>query len=183
MDNPDQEMMRILYLKYRATLIQQIQSKIQDPDDIENIIVDAITKATLSYGRLRDKSKEENWIRKIAKNEMLMFLKRKSKEKKHILGDSIENIIFNARFSSPSAEKQAVDDYEYRELVKFLSGLPEQSRLVLEYRLAGKTYKEIFKITGISEGTSKSIVSRTLSRYNNNRMDDGGDHDDRRQEG
>ena len=66
---------------------------------------------------------------------------------------------------SPGTEEQAVAAAEKEEMRQWIAELPEEQReaLILT-QLEGRSYQETAEMTGVSEGTVKSRVSRARTR-------------------
>lgn len=97
------------------------------------------------------KSSIENWAKKITINYCINQYKK--------------NSIFTSTEDFPdeetSEEVELEENISLEELLKLIQELPDQYRLVFNmYVLDGYTHKEISETIGISEGTSKSNLSR-----------------------
>jgi RNA polymerase sigma factor (sigma-70 family) len=94
----------------------------------------------------------EGWVKRIMVNECLMVLRSKKKEGFSVGYDQIIN----------ETEVQNIEtNLEANELLKIINGLPTGFRTVFNlYAIEGFSHAEIAKELNISEGTSKSQLSR-----------------------
>lgn len=98
-----------------------------------------------------EKSSIENWAKKIAINYCISQYKKNS------------FLTFTEDFPEDETQDEAdlEDNINLEELLKLIQELPDQYRLVFNmYVLDEYSHKEIAEIIGISEGTSKSNLSR-----------------------
>jgi len=147
--------------KIIGVLRRYVKNKEVAEDLMHETFITAINKSYTYTG----KGRFEAWLRKIAVNMALMYL-RKQKSQKNIddLIESdfshedtyevhnIKNIIFQAEFTDI-------------ELLEVIDSLPEQYRLIFNlYVIDGYTHIQIAKELNISPGTSKSYLARARKK-------------------
>jgi RNA polymerase sigma-70 factor (ECF subfamily) len=124
-------------------------------DDAQDIVHDGFIKIYLKIGQFRFEGSFEGWMRRIMVNTALEKFRMQSQ---------IINI------NEYTKEIDAVDTFDFsseisaRELVKFIQELSPRYRMVFNlYAIEGYSHKEISNMMDISEGTSKSNLSRARS--------------------
>ena len=133
-------------------------------DVVHNTFVKVINKIELFQFR----APFGMWLRQIAVNESLMYL-RKQKKQNHISSDdksyfesatdTVEGVAFFAQWEDP-AEQQGVQ----LDLGGVLKQLPEHVRLILWLKeIEGYTHTEIATLVDKSPSYSKSIVARAFT--------------------
>ncbi|HZE83139.1 MAG TPA: RNA polymerase sigma factor [Puia sp.] len=94
------------------------------------------------------------WIKKIMVNECLMFLRKKN----------AFNIVTESEAAEISLDAQIIDELSAAEILDLLLQLPVGYRTVFNlYIIEGMNHREIGELMGISEGTSKSQLSKARS--------------------
>lgn len=63
--------------------------------------------------------------------------------------------------SPPDIERREADEC----LEKFLAGLPQQQRRIMQMRMNGCSFEEIESVTGLSQVNIRVIVSRTRKKF------------------
>lgn len=119
-------------------------------DDAEDILHESFIKIFNNLGRFRHEGSFEGWARRITVNTALEFLR-----KKNVYFEDIER-------GRGVADADNVEDFlQAKELVALLNQMPGGYRAVFNlYVVEGFSHAEISAMLGISEGTSKSQLSR-----------------------
>lgn len=119
-------------------------------DDAEDILQESFIKIFNNLGRFRHEGSFEGWARRITVNTALEFLR-----KKNVYFEDIER-------GRGVADADDVEDFlQAKELVALLNQMPGGYRAVFNlYVVEGFSHAEISAMLGISEGTSKSQLSR-----------------------
>ena len=120
--------------------------------DAEDILQEGFMKVFEKINQYGFKGAFEGWIRKIMVNTAL------EKYRMHFQAVSIHE---NQTEIDHEAEKELATDIEVNELLQIIQDLTPRYRVVFNlYALEGYTHKEISDMLQISEGTSKSNLSR-----------------------
>jgi RNA polymerase sigma-70 factor (ECF subfamily) len=120
--------------------------------DAEDILQEGFMKVFEKINQYGFKGAFEGWIRKIMVNTAL------EKYRMHFQAVSIHE---NQTEIDHEAEKELATDIEVKELLQIIQDLTPGYRVVFNlYALEGYTHKEISDMLQISEGTSKSNLSR-----------------------
>ena len=121
-------------------------------DDAKDIMQEGFIKVFKKIGQYRGKGSIVGWIRRIMINTAL------EKFRKQVNTYSLEEEI--------SPDEEITDDgivgnLTAQEILEIIQNLTPKYRLVFNlYAIEGYNHKEISELTGISEGTSKSNLSR-----------------------
>jgi RNA polymerase sigma-70 factor (ECF subfamily) len=124
----------------------------KDSHEAEDILQEGFVTV---FSRLRDFRHEgsfEGWVRRIMINHSLDNFRRK---KQMIYVDELKKL------DSATGEEEAISHIPVEELVKIIQELSPTYRMVFNlYVMEGYSHAEISKELGISEGASKSDLSR-----------------------
>lgn len=119
--------------------------------DAEEVMLTGFVKVFQHIGQFQNKGSFEGWMKRIMVNEALGFLRKK--EPMHL---AIEKDILQV-----ATEANAEQDLATEDLLRLLHDLPAGYRAVFNlYAIEGYSHKEIGELLGISEGTSKSQLSK-----------------------
>jgi len=122
-------------------------------DDAQDVLQEGFIKVFDKIHQFRFKGSFEGWIRRIMVNTALEKY-RDHYRRVHVL-DSVPDIADDQQPAEPAAEIGAL------ELIGYIQELPPKYRAVFNlYALEGYSHKEISRMLRISEGTSKSNLSR-----------------------
>jgi len=120
--------------------------------DAEDVLQDGFVNIFMNISRFRNEGSFEGWMKRIMVNTALGFLRQKNKTQFISQGKEIPDII---------DEVEMDIDIQPCELMKMIQALPEGSRMVFNlFAIEEYTHKDISLMLGISEGTSKSQLSR-----------------------
>ncbi|MBI3585734.1 MAG: sigma-70 family RNA polymerase sigma factor [Ignavibacteriales bacterium] len=154
----DHKAFKILYDIHIASLYRFMRQFSPDTHEVEEWVQRAFIKAFNHLGSFDGKARFSSWLFRIAMNEMRMDRRRAAIIPfTHPEDDEIS--------SSPSNEKES-DAWEWNETMRtWMQELDETKRMVfLLYEVEGYSHAEIASMLGISESTSRTILSRT-KRY------------------
>jgi RNA polymerase sigma factor (sigma-70 family) len=121
-------------------------------DDAQDIVHDGFVKIYMKFSQFRFEGTFEGWMRRIMVNTAL---------EKYRMQCQIININDISKEVDGSNATDFSNEISARELVKFVQELSPRYRLVFNlYAIEGYSHKEISRKLDISEGTSKSNLSR-----------------------
>jgi len=121
-------------------------------DDAQDILQEGFIKVFEKIHQFGFKGAFEGWIRKVMVNTAL------EKYRLHYRQVTLDEKVSEAEYDE---QKDISSDLEARELVRIIQELTPRYRVVFNlYALEGFTHKEISEMLKISEGTSKSNLSR-----------------------
>jgi RNA polymerase sigma-70 factor (ECF subfamily) len=143
----DRKAQRYLYDQYNQMLFGVCRRYVKDTFAAEDVLVEAFYKIFTKIGQLTNPDQLESWMRRVAVNEALMWLRKRKKMKISDI-DSVPE---------PSQEPKGLELLRENDLLKLLDELPEGYRTVFNlYVIEGYKHREIAEELGISINTSKS---------------------------
>jgi RNA polymerase sigma factor (sigma-70 family) len=141
-----------LYRKYADKMYNVCLTYTKDEDEACDVLQDGFIKVFASLASYTFNGSFEGWIRKIMVNTALSYYQKKKKE--------AENLSLYKTYIEPSVNT-ILDIVNAEEIISLVNNLPEKAGLVLKlYAIEGYDHKEIAELMNISEGTSKSQLSR-----------------------
>lgn len=143
---------KVAYERYAGRMLAVCTRYCANRADAEEVMLDGFMRVFEKVGQFREDGSFEGWVRRVMVTESLMFL-RKSKQWRHEL---------------PLEDVQVEPDYEWADaslnetdLLRLVGQLPDGYRTVFNlYAIEGYSHAEIAETLGITEGTSKSQLSR-----------------------
>ncbi|CAN5661442.1 RNA polymerase sigma factor [soil metagenome] len=143
---------KIVYERFSGKMLAVCTRYCANRADAEEVMLDGFMRVFEKITQFREDGSFEGWIRRVMVTESLMFL-RKSKQ---------------WRQEVPIEEVTVEPDYEWadtavneNDLLRIVNQLPDGYRTVFNlYAIEGYAHAEIAEMLGISEGTSKSQLSR-----------------------
>ncbi|HMP99386.1 MAG TPA: RNA polymerase sigma factor [Cyclobacteriaceae bacterium] len=141
-----------LFNKYAAKMKALSFRYVKDQMEAEDVLIKAFMKVFEKIDQYKSEGSFEGWIRRIVVNESLTILRKK---RSMFIETELEVADREPDFSQLSTHLEA------EELLNMIAGLPPGYRIVFNmYAIDGYSHKEIAEHLGISEGTSKSQLSR-----------------------
>ncbi|HVF97147.1 MAG TPA: sigma-70 family RNA polymerase sigma factor [Flavisolibacter sp.] len=141
-----------LYRAYYKTMITICLRYTKNDDDAVEVLNNGFLKVFQHINRYEfTKASLYTWIRTIVVNTCLDFVKKKARaEKHHELNNSVDVHV----------PADVVSRMKAAELLQLVRGLPPSTGAVFNlYVIEGYSHREIGKLLGISEGTSKWHLS------------------------
>lgn len=143
---------KVVYERYAGKMLAVCTRYCANRDDAEEVMLDGFMRAFEKIDQFREDGSFEGWIRRIMVTESLMFLRKAKQWRQEI---SIDNITVEPDYEWADA---AVNE---NDLLRLVNQLPDGYRTVFNlYAIEGYAHAEIAEMLGISEGTSKSQLSR-----------------------
>ncbi len=150
--NADPKAQKRVYEKYAPKMLAVCKRYLADEMEAEDAMIDGFMKVFDKINSFKLEGSFEGWIRRIMVNETLMCLRSKKKEGFQI---GYEQMVIEP---DPI---QLDSNLEADELMVIIGKLPMGFRTVFNlYAIEGYSHAEIAKELNISEGTSKSQLSR-----------------------
>jgi len=152
--------------RYQGKLFAYLYRLIGDKDEAEDLLQNVFIKAYRNLGSYDTSRKFSSWIYRIAHNEAVNHIKRKSL-KRFI---SLENITSTKdKLESASAEDNAQESWIRKETSKevddAIKKLPLKYRQVLVLRYySSKSYEEISEILGRPVNTVGTLIKRAKDK-------------------
>ena len=142
-----------LYNLYSSKMMGLCLWYAKNKEEAEEILQDGFMRVFIYIHTYTGEGSLEGWIRKIMINAALL----KYRNKKDNLWTIAE---YNADLHDREDSTSFFSNYDEKELLKLVQSLSPVYRMVFNlYVLEGFKHKEIAKLLGISEGTSKSNLA------------------------
>jgi RNA polymerase sigma factor (sigma-70 family) len=143
---------RVVYERYSNRMMAICMRYVGNRDDAEEVMIDGFMRIYGRVDQFRSDGSFEGWMRRIMVTESLMYL-RKNKAWRQEL--PLDSITVEPDYEWADANLQSED------LIRLVAQLPNGYRTVFNlYAIEGYNHAEIAELIGISEGTSKSQLSR-----------------------
>jgi len=143
---------KLLYERFAGLMLSVCLRYLRHREDAEEVMIGGFVKVFRALDQYRHEGSFEGWIRRIMVNEALGQLRRK--EPLHL---AIDDVPATAAVTPATADTQLQAD----DMLALLAALPAGYRTVFNlYALEGYSHPEIAELLGISEGTSKSQLSK-----------------------
>jgi RNA polymerase sigma-70 factor (ECF subfamily) len=147
-DNPKAQ--KMLYDTYSSVLFGICLRYSKNEEEAQDILQDSFIKIFTKLDTYQFTGSFEGWLKRIVTNTSIEYYRKK------ITMEHLEEIGFNKYLAIDSDR-----GLEVEELLKMIQELPEGYRMVFNmYAIDGYTHGEIATKLNISEGTSKSQLSR-----------------------
>lgn len=143
---------KVAYERFSGRMLGVCMRYCANRDDAEEVMLDGFMRVFEKIDQFRENGSFEGWIRRVMVTESLMFLRRNKQWRQEI----------------PIEEASVEPDYVWadsaiheNDLLRMVNQLPDGYRTVFNlYAIEGYSHAEIADLLGISEGTSKSQLSR-----------------------
>jgi RNA polymerase sigma factor (sigma-70 family) len=148
----DPKAQKRVYEKYAPKMMAICKRYLVDEMEAEDVMIEGFMKVFDKINTFKLEGSFEGWVKRIMVNEALMTLRAKKKEGFSVGYDQLFN----------ETEPQFLNtNMEAEELMALVNSLPTGFRTVFNlYAIDGYSHAEIAKELNISEGTSKSQLSR-----------------------
>ena len=142
-----------IYRKYAKAMFHVAIRIVPDRATATDLTQDVFIKVFEELGRFRGESTLGAWIKRITINTCLNHLKKVGRLRVDELNEGVHQIAIE--------ENSMSRDINMAEIHNAIKALPDGSRTILNlYLLEGYQHKEIARILGISESTSKTQYRR-----------------------
>ena len=141
-----------LYRRFSPRMYGVCMRYAGNAEEAEDILQEGFIKVFKKLGSFRSEGSFEGWIRRIFVNTAIEHFRRKTYQQP--ITDQHENTVEGKYLS-------VLDNLGEKDILKLIQDLSPGYRTVFNlYVVEGYTHKEIGDMLGISEGTSKSQLSR-----------------------
>jgi RNA polymerase sigma factor (sigma-70 family) len=148
----DNRAQKVVYERYSGKMMAVCVRYIANRSDAEETMIDGFMRAFDRISQFREEGSFEGWLRRIMVTESLMFLRKTKSWRQEI---SLDEVTTEPDYDWADSSLEADD------LLRLVGQLPDGYRTIFNlYAIEGYTHQEIANELGISEGTSKSQLSR-----------------------
>jgi RNA polymerase sigma factor (sigma-70 family) len=161
------ELLEIYGPHIKAVVRKRLYGRMRAMYDSEDFVQGVWASLFRIQDKLKDIKDPARFVKMLAKNKVIDEIRKRSQSTKHSEGpprsiDDPESPLANSLVdNSPRPSEWAVAREQWEHLV---AGESEQSRRVLELRMAGVTFDEIAEKLGISERTARRVMDRLLEK-------------------
>lgn len=157
--NADLHCQNLFYERYASRMFGVCLRYAPDYHSAEDLLQEGFIKVFQNIISYRREGSFEGWLRKIFVHTAIEAFRRKN------TNFSFDEITDNTYYLF---DESADSQLEAKELMQMIQSLPKGYREILNlYAIEGYTHKEIADMLGISEGTSKSQLSRARNMLKN----------------
>ncbi|MCG9972661.1 RNA polymerase sigma factor [Christiangramia crocea] len=147
-----QEAFRELIALYKERLYWHIRNIVKDHDDTDDILQNTFLKIFRNIDKFKGDSKLYSWMYRIATNESITFLNKKSR-RLQITSEDLQNQIIDNLESDVYFEGSEIQ----LKLQKAISTLPDRQQQVFNMKYFQEMkYREMAEILNTSEGALKA---------------------------
>lgn len=151
----DRRAQEMLYASLSPRLYGLCMRYAKDNDEAQEILQMGFIKVFKSIDSFRGEGSFEGWIRRIMINVAIEHYHKAKRSHVLLELDAVHEL---------AGRSFEMDGLEAKDLLAMIRKLPEGFRMVFNmYAIEGYTHKEIAETLNISEGTSKSQLSRARS--------------------
>lgn len=148
----DRKAQELLYSSLAPKLYGICMRYAKDDHEAQDILQVGFVKIFKNIASFRGEGSFEGWFRRIMVNVAVESYHKRKSNKDFVDIDTVHDLTY---------EGFEMDTLEVQDLLRLIRKLPEGFRMVFNmFAIEGYTHKEISKVLNISEGTSKSQLSR-----------------------
>lgn len=142
-----------VWSEYQHALSSFLYSKVNNPDDVDDLQQEILIKTYQSLGTIQDVSSVKSWLFQLAHHTIIDFYRKRARQQRE--GElQAEDLWFEQQEPSLEQEMAAC-------IKPFVDALPaEQSQLLDAVDLQGESQKRLAQKTGVSYSTLKSRVHK-----------------------
>lgn len=156
--NSNRQAQQFLFQKTAGKMLSVVKRYITNSAEAEDVLMEGFVKVYTKLDQYQGVGSFEGWIRKIMVNEALMSI-RKNKDRFPVDID----VAFDLAHPDETLMQLGVQEIE-----SLIASLPTGYRTIFNlYAIEGYTHAEIATLLDISEGTSKSQLSRARAQLQN----------------
>ena len=149
----------LLYHRYSKTVFNSIYRIVNDREDAEDILQEVFLKAFSEIKSLKNVECFGGWIKRIAINQSLNYLRKNKIYFTEIEDDKILDI------EDDELEAKLTMESRVKELQNIIAGFPLQTRTIVNlYLFEEMPQEEIAKILNIPHGTVRSYYHRAKKK-------------------
>jgi RNA polymerase sigma-70 factor (ECF subfamily) len=144
---------KCIFDEWAGKMLLVCRRYVKAPEDAEELMLDGFHKFFRSLGGFEYQGDAAlfAWLKKIMVNECLMFMRKKN----------LFVLVSESNAENSGVEEEALNRMSAAEIFNLIVQLPAGYRTVFNlYEIEGMSHREIATLLGISEGTSKSQLSK-----------------------
>lgn len=143
---------KVVYERFAGKMLAVCTRYCANRADAEEVMLDGFMRVFEKIGQFREDGSFEGWVRRVMVTESLMFLRKNKQWRQEV---PMDNVLVEPDYEWADT---AVNE---NDLLRMVNQLPDGYRTVFNlYAIEGYSHAEIAEMLGVSEGTSKSQLSR-----------------------
>jgi len=147
----DRKCQRAFVDQFSPYLFGVCRRYISDQEKAKDCLQDSLVHILSNINKYEARGSFKSWAARVTATQCLQMIR---KEKKHITFDISET-------AEPSEEESISNRLELEDVLKFLETIPEKYRIAVNmYIIEGYSHREISEHLGITESSSRSLVTR-----------------------
>ena len=151
---------RLLVEQYQERLYWHVRRMVVEHEDANDVLQNTFLKVHRSIERFEGKSALYTWLYRIATNEAITFMKKRSKKATAALDDEDNNL---------SNQLEADEYFDGDDILKILqlalSLIPEKQRIVFQLRYYEEMpYQQMSEVLGTSAGALKASYHHAVKK-------------------
>jgi len=147
----DRKSQRAFVDQFSPYLFGVCRRYISNVDQAKDCLQDSLVHILSNINKYEDHGSFKSWAAKVTATQCLQFIRR---EKRHVTFDMEES-------PEPSEEESISDRLEVEDILNFLETIPDKYRIAVNmFIIEGYSHKEIADQLGITESSSRSLVTR-----------------------
>lgn len=147
----DRKCQRAFVDQFSPYLFGVCRRYINDHEKAKDCLQESLVHILSNINKYESTGSFKSWAARVTATQCLQFIRR---EKRHITFDISET-------AEPSEEESISNRLEVDDVLKFLETLPEKYRIAVNlYIIEGYSHKEVSEQLGITESSSRSLVTR-----------------------
>lgn len=151
---------KVVYERFAGKMLAVCTRYCANRADAEEVMLDGFMRVFEKIGQFREDGSFEGWIRRVMVTESLMFLRKNRQWRQEV---AIDDVVVEPDYEWADT---AVNE---NDLMRLVNQLPDGYRTVFNlYAIEGYAHAEIADMLGITEGTSKSQLSRARTMLQSN---------------
>ena len=148
----DRKAQEMLYKQFAAKMLGVCMRYANDRMEAEDMLQNGFVKVFQKIKEYRGDGAFEGWVRRIMAHSSIEYYRKHHKMMQVVELDNV---------NEPSADPIAASNLDAKDLMALIQQLAPGYKLVFNlYAIEGYSHKEIGEIIGITEGASKSQLSR-----------------------
>ncbi len=162
----DRKAMRLIYEEYYQFVLDYTHRYLMNSSEAKDVTQDIFIRVFDKMRGFKFESEFGAWLNVVSRNHIISYIR---KEKKYRF-ESLDETVPEEDIKEEEPESSELETYKNNlsvpELYAMLKQLDEKSRTIFNlYAIEGMTHKEIGLQLGISDGTSKSQLSRARVKF------------------
>lgn len=147
-----------LFIRYSSRMMGICMRYTRNRDDARDLLHDGFIKIFNNIRNFKEESSLTTWMSRIFINTALSYLKSRHNKYSYL---EISDELAEIEDAVEEVPDTLLQDLSSEEVLQMVQQLPDKYRLIINlYSIDGFTHKMIAEQLGISEGTSKSQLSR-----------------------